>query len=74
MRSSRPAPAHIGTGAPPPIAPPARVSTSWRPVCQITATPTSAVSAKIVRQLARSISTAPRVGASIGATTIAVVR
>ncbi len=51
-----------------------RVSASVTTIGQISTTPTPVATKKIARQLATSSNTAPIVGASIGATTMAMVR
>ena len=51
-----------------------RVSASVATIGQLSATPIPVATTKIARQLATSSSTAPMVGASIGATTMAMVR
>ena len=53
---------------------PAGVSPSVTMIGQISTTPTPVATKKIARQLATSSNTAPIVGASIGATTMAMVR
>ncbi len=71
-RSSLPAPP---SSVPEPELPvPARVSTSRRHALQDSMIPTRVSATKIARQSDSSIRIAPTVGASIGATTIAMVR